>query len=763
MLLALSLLALFRSSPCQTVYLTPQIQHRPVFQVFAGENIELQLLIEEVPGLVASGYLLWRSPGGEFRTTDLQPVPGGLGAIIPSSEVQAPYVEYAIIVRLADGSEVTFPQNQPLVNPQRVAVLEEKEGGGQIPRFVILYPRDGDIVNESEVHIAISIFDPDSVLDLSSLQIFLDGREVKPKEVTANFISLILTKPSAGQHEIAIRSRSLSGVYNPDVSWSFRMAEMGGKRGPKSFSWSFSGEARWENFGGSEEGILRGDWRVEGVYDGWEYNARCYLTSDEAWDRQPQNRYLIGLRGQRWSFVLGDASPVFSDLVLSGLRVRGAEVDYHGGRFHLLTTFGEVNKPIAGSTYRRYLGSIRPYWTTSSGARFGLSLLKAKDDLGSVGEAPASPQDNIVLGIDAHVPLWQRRVEWTAAAAVSLTALDIRGGSLSQSELQDADIDFPFDPKPFEPLIVINESLSPPDPRGLGSLAFTTSLTLRHFGQNLSIGYRHLGPAYNSFGNPYLQSDLAGWNVSDQFSLYQNRIFFNFGLSRFWDNLKDDKITATKTLGGWVSLALYSPSPAPQVVLTANLSRAANDLATVDTLLSESNPGSDTLYSDQRREDLSAAFNVSINQAWSWLGRRHLVALVANLSSYQDLIEERLAGYPELGSDSRNYAATWRTQFSALHSASLEYSHYSSEAASADYRYNQFGAAYNGRFQSRKLGIILSAYRRIGASDLSRYQAGFSADWEFHPKHMLRLLGTHYFNDSIRDEGLYRLYYIKRF
>lgn|GEM_PF-3151591 len=761
--LALTLLALGHSSPCQTVYLTPQIQHQPVFQVFAGENLDLQLLIEEAAGQVAAGLLLWRLPGGEFRTTDLQAVSGGLGAIIPGSGVQPPFLEYAIILRFADGSEVTFPQIQPLVYPQRVAVLQQKETITQIPLFVILYPREGDVVYDDEVHAAISIFDSDSVLDLSSLQIFLDGEEIRPKEISPNFIFLVLESVSPGWHEMIIRSRDLSGMPIPDVSWSFGAARPGGGRGPKSLNWSFSGEARWEDFGGETEGILRGDWRVEGSYDDWEYAARCYLTSEEAWDRQPQNRFQVSLAQRRWYFVLGDAAPVFSDLVLSGQRVRGVELDYHGERFHLLSVFGEANKPIEGSAYRRYLGSLRPYWAFPSGARLGLSILKAKDDLGTINEAAVSPQDNIVLGIDAEVPMLQRHLSWAVAAAASLTALDIRGGALSQSELEDTDIEIPFDPQPLEPLIVINESLSPPDPRGLGSLAFTTSLTLRHFGQNLSLGYRHLGPSYYSLGNPYLQSDLAGWNISDQFSLYKNRVFFNLGLSRLEDNLKDDKITTTNTFGSWASLAFYPAAPAPQVILTASVTRAANDLATVDTLISQAGQNVDTLYSDQRREDLSMAFNVSINQSLRWLGQRHLLTLVASLSRYQDQIDERRAEYPGLDSDSRNYAATWRTQFSPLHSASLEYSFYSSETAALDYRYHQIGASYNGRLGRRNLGIVLSAYRRLGLADLDRYQTSLAADWEFYPKHLLRFMGTHYFNDNIQDEGLYRLYYIKRY
>jgi hypothetical protein len=146
-----------------------------------------------------------------------------------------------------------------------------------------------------------------------------------------------------------------------------------------------------------------------------------------------------------------------------------------------------------------------------------------------------------------------------------------------------------------------------------------------------------------------------------------------------------------------------------------------------------------------------------------WLGHRHLLSLTTHLSRYEDRTPERPPGYPPLGSTSRNYGLIWRTLFTPVHSASLEYSYYSSETAALDYRYSQFGATYSGRFWQRKLGLNLATYRRLGEGDLSRFQADLSADWEFYPKHMIRAAGSHYFNDSFQDEGLYRVFYVKRF
>jgi len=758
-----SLVVLPGSVFSQTVYLSPHIYHTPVLQAYAGANLDIQVTTEEGAGQISSASLLWRIPGGEFRSADLEPVPGGLGYTISAEEVNPPTIEYAILIRLASGQQVTFPLRDPFMSPQVINVIAPPRPARPAPQFVVLYPKEGDVVSDSEVRIAVSVFDPDSVFDPGSLEVYMDGKRAQPRQASANYVLLVVLGPRPGRHEVVLRSRAFTGQYNPDYSWSFQTLGKGEKQPVATFAWSFTGEARQEDFGGQEEGILRGDWHAEGDIGAMKYGARCYLTSEEAWDLQPQDRFLLSLRSRRLSLELGDATPVFSDLILFGKRVRGIELGLHGASTHLLAVFGEDYRAIEGSTYRRFLGGFRPYLTTSSGARFGLSFLKVKDDVGSVAEASASPQDNIVAGLDAFVPLFQQKLQWSFSAALSLTAMDIRGGTVSDLALKDAGVDVPFDPEPLEPIIVINESLSPPNPLSLSSLAWTTAVNLNHFGQIFSLNYRRIGPAYYSLGNPYLQNDLSGWGLSDQLSLWRNRAFVNFGLNRLQDNLKENKPTTTTTTGGWVSLALYPPAPAPQIVLTFNASRGANDLKSIDTLLIETGEGSDTVYSDLRRDDVCRTFSAALSQGIFLLQRRHVLTLNANLSEYEDGLAQRPPGYPDLNSSARNFGLAWRTYFSPLRIATIEYAYYSSSTAALSYKYHQFGASFLGRFFNRKLSVSGGGYRRSGDDDLSRWQGDLTAEWEFYPKHALRAAANHYFNDSIPDEAIYRLYYFKRF
>ncbi len=747
----------------QVVQLYPQIFHLPILEAPANRDLEIRIQVEEGAAQIRSVQLIWRVTGGEFRTSEMDPVVGGYQFTIPAAQVQPPHLEYAILIRFQNGSEASFPLRDPLQFPNLVAVTQPPAREAVGPQFILLRPQENEILFESDVGIAVSVFDPDTLFDPASLMLLLDGKILHPKEVSSTFILAETQDLKAGRHEIIIHSKSPKGKSNPEFRRSFQIAGVKGEHPPATFFWEFTGEAIQEDFSGEEEGILRGDLRVKGEVGKWRYAVRSYLTSEEAWDRQPQNRFLLSVKRTSLSFAIGDVTPQFSDLVLAGKRVRGLEIGLHSNRMHMLGVFGEVNKEIPNLAYRRMLIGVRPYYTTPFGARWGFSFLKAKDTSSPENQTFLSPQDNVVVGMDVQIPIVRRKLEWSFATAMSLTALDIRGGTISREALEEAGIEIPVDPDPFESIIVINESLTPPDPSKLSSLAWMTSLNFNQSGQWLSASYRSVGPAYYSFGNPYLQNDLAGWNLSDQFSLWRRRLFLNLGLSRMRDNLDGNKTATTVTSGGWATIAFYPSAPAPQVTFTVNFTRGYNDLNRVDTLSVQLDSGSVTQYSDLRRDDYSKTIGASLVQFFFLQDFRQTVTLNANQTNFQDEIADRPPDFVRLNSASKQYSINWRSDFLREFNASLDYSYYSSETVLQPYRYHLFGATMNSHFREQRVRLSFGVHRRDGNLDLSRWQGQLTAEWEFYPGHTLKTTATRYFNDIAADEGIFRLHYFKRF
>lgn len=747
----------------QVVQLYPQIYHLPILEAPAYRDLEIQVQTEEGAAQISFVQLIWRIAGGEFRASEMDPVSGGYRFTIPAIQMQPPHLEYAVLIHFQDGRQASFPLRDPLQFPNRVAITQPLAQEAVGPQFVILRPQDGEILFESDVSIAVSVFDPDTLFDPMSLLLFLDGKQLQAKEISGTFILAQAHNLSSGRHEITIRSKSPGGRNNPDFRCFFQVAGAEGAHLPTTFFWESAGEAILEDFSGGQEGILRGDLRTKGGTGKWQYAARSYLTSEEAWDRQPQDRFLLSLKRPSLSFSFGDVTPQFSDLVLAGKRVRGTEIGLYSSHLHLLGVFGEVNKEIPNLAYRRMLFGIRPYYTTSFGASWGLSFLKAKDISSPDRQTYLAPQDNVVVGMDAHVPILRRKLDWSFAAAMSLTALDIRGGTISREALEEAGIEIPFDPNPLEPIIVINESLTPPDLSKWSSLAWMTSLNFNQSGQWFSAAYRSVGPVYYTFGNPYLQNDLAGWHLSDQFSLWKRRFFINLGLSRMRDNLDGNKTATTVTSGGWATIAFYPNAPAPQVTFTVNFTRGNNDLNRVDTLTVQLDSSSITQYSDLRRDDYSKIIGASLVQSIFLRGIRQTITLNVNRTNFQDEIADRPPDFVRLNSSTKQYGINWRSDFLREFNASLDYSYYSSEIVSQAYRYHLFGTTMNSFFRKQRVRLSFGIHRRVGDWGLSRWQNQIAAEWEFYPKHTLKAAATRYFNDSFADEGIFRLYYFKRY
>ncbi len=225
----------------QSVPLAPDVYHTPVLSAAVGEEIEIRLSLEE-SAREATAVLLWRLPGGEFRESEFYPVVGGLACAIPSADVQPPRLEYAILARLPDGRELSYPLNNPLISPQIIAVAGLQIPPSPGPRFVVLYPQEGSIVYEEPVRLSISVFDSDSLYDPATLELWLDGRALRPEAATGTYIFAQASGLSPGRHVVIVKSRTYSGVYNPDFRWSFSTASRHKASSRANVAWSFLGE-----------------------------------------------------------------------------------------------------------------------------------------------------------------------------------------------------------------------------------------------------------------------------------------------------------------------------------------------------------------------------------------------------------------------------------------------------------------------------------------------------------------------------------------
>ena len=226
--------------------------------------------------------------------------------------------------------------------------------------------------------------------------------------------------------------------------------------------------------------------------------------------------------------------------------------------------------------YGRNFLAVRPSFGSGENFQLGFSIIKSTDDTTSIkyGNYPA---DNFVAGTDLLIAFDNQKFKWTTQVAFSLNNTDITGGNYSDEDfrqyklsglsstataddsakaLKDAQdlIDLAKLGRSF---IVVNPNLSPLDPTsGFPSLAVESELILNYFNNYIrALAFRR-GKNYTSFGNEYVQTDIAGLNLSDRIRLFDNRAMTSFSYETKWNNIGNENTqprTTFNTFNGSVT------------------------------------------------------------------------------------------------------------------------------------------------------------------------------------------------------------------
>jgi hypothetical protein len=361
-------------------------------------------------------------------------------------------------------------------------------------------------------------------------------------------------------------------------------------------------EYRNENVGGLSTTYTRGDTRLSGSYKFLSFGYDMHLTNEDKNDRQPQNRYLLSLQADEYlKLQVGDAYPLFPSLVVSGKRVRGLTASVTTGYVNVDVSYGKTMRAVEGTeiggpytyedsakasadnTSKHYISTywdpvtskyrpiyqrfnpgefaqnfiaVRPSFGSGENFQLGFTYMKAKDDVVSIRNGE-HPKENLVAGTDLLLAFDNQRVKWTTQVAFSLLNTDIAGGDLTDSAIdsvkgvysktgQDS-IQAVKDAKDLKDLaklgrkfITINENLSPLDPMsGFPSLSFESELTVNYFNNFVRAMAFRRGANFKSFGNEYVQTDIAGINLSDRVRLFDNKIMTSVSYETKWNNIQN--------------------------------------------------------------------------------------------------------------------------------------------------------------------------------------------------------------------------------
>lgn len=413
------------------------------------------------------------------------------------------------------------------------------------------------------------------------------------------------------------------------------------------------------------------------------FPIRIFHTSDEKTYEvrglMSRNFYAIGMNLNRLQLTLGDHNTNMDKLVLSGIRVRGARLTYKSKRFQFIASTGYISRAIEGQVkkyegvgfpppglksdstyyvngtgnYRRDIAAVRfLFGTKTEGNELGLTFLKSRDDTNSIKYGSA-PKENLVIGLDQSFTAIEDRFSGGVGAAVSVVTNDITGGTVKQADFEKRlNTELYADPYKFRKIQTINYSTIIPS---RSTIAGYAGFKFKRKNNTLGIDYKYFGAGYQSFGNPFVRTDLQTASLNDQLYMWKRRVTINARYTFQSNNLSKTAYTTIfqHLVSGNVAF-IYS-AKAPQFILTYNL---------------QARRGKDTKYTTLSANDRNSSLTGMILYNFKTGKVNHSL----NLNYTSVLRTDKI--YTTNGNQMDIYAAGLREQISPINTTiDFQYSH----------------------------------------------------------------------------------------
>ncbi len=254
--------------------------------------------------------------------------------------------------------------------------------------------------------------------------------------------------------------------------------------------------------------------------------------------------FFLGIR----SMGIGTNYPSYSSYILSGLPVTGLNAEVDQGLLYAAFTALTNQRPLDNLSYGRQLYAGRVGVGRLEGTHVILTGMYVNDDqtsISSVSNDPLlTPQQNAAFGVDVSVNLFDNVLTFQGEANASVLTRDTRDPELETNAI------------PTALARVIRPRISSQvDYVYAGKLVFNNpaSRTLA------SAEYKMVGPGYASLGVPFLRTDIQGFEIFLNQSLFNDVLQLGGFVKQYSDNLISWKTATTTMTNLGVTLALSLP------------------------------------------------------------------------------------------------------------------------------------------------------------------------------------------------------------
>ncbi len=470
-------------------------------------------------------------------------------------------------------------------------VAAQEFTGAEVHLWTPLIPKpDSTIANGNQgIYIRVS-FNKLYSIQPKSVRVFVDNDmlDANVKVSSENLITAIYTKPlRPGKHKITVDLVSTTGYAFEPFEWFFFVPQpftdstVSKPKNSFTVNGNITAETRITNLQGPGSNLRQEPphttqtiFNIATENRQLKFGIRGFLTSDEQlYTRNFQSRNYIQANAE-WrgiKLTVGDMNPVFDQLVMTGARIKGAQLHFKYKRIDLKLIRGLLAREVEGnliqlgeseqappnlqsdSTYiepgvfRRTISAVRLQWgMLADGNTMGISVMRSNDNINSI-QYGIAPKDNTVIGFDHVITSYNNRIKISYGIAISGFTNDISNGAMTKDELDSMlrDPNNRIDPQKLKPILIINESSTV-----LSNRSVTTYInTAFKLSQNHSvfIENKKYGASYVSFANPFIRADQRSWEVQERFGFFKRALIGNVRYMFLQNNLSQSSFSTLLT------------------------------------------------------------------------------------------------------------------------------------------------------------------------------------------------------------------------
>ena len=278
------------------------------------------------------------------------------------------------------------------------------------------------------------------------------------------------------------------------------------------------------------------------LFENFDISFDILLSTEGSSSRQSINQIAVHPEWSWGKAHIGDFAHEFSPLTLSGINIRGAGIEMYPGNFRLQIVGGQTQSAINdgpyNSVFSRYLTGFKIGYGNTESSLFDLNIIRVRDNVASlprellndstVFAQLITPQENLVVGFNTEIKLFDNMLKFTGEAAGDIYTRDMFSRNLDADDI----------PSIVKSIYKANISTSL-------DYAYSTELDFNYDIVNAKAGYSIINPGYTSLGLSSFINDRKTITLGGGVRLLENKLTLQGSFQSQSDNLLSQKLYTT--------------------------------------------------------------------------------------------------------------------------------------------------------------------------------------------------------------------------